>query len=108
MLIRSQDKKALINLECIDTLFIHNMDKGIHEVSAYRGCEETKCGDYSTEDKAIKVLDMIQAFYVVCESMKTVNGNPGKRLRKAMNAKIGRETELFVFRMPTDEEMEDI
>lgn len=62
MIIRSQNKKAIVNLNMIDT--IEERDNQIRYFSG--GGMETVglLGQYSTEEKAIKVLDMIQeAFY---------------------------------------------
>lgn len=62
MLIRSQDKEILINMNnvsqlytvgfCITADFADNRDSGFRDM-----------GNYSSEEKAIKVLDMIQAAY---------------------------------------------
>lgn len=60
MLIRSQNKKCIINLNNVDTLEYRE-----NKIVYYNGGEETKgtLGTYSTEEKAIKVLDMIQKSY---------------------------------------------
>ena len=60
MIIRSQDKKAIVNLNMIDT--IEERDNQIRYFSG--GGMETLglLGQYSTEEKAIKVLDMICNF----------------------------------------------
>lgn len=57
MIIRSQNKKAIVNLNMIDT--IEERDNQIRYFSG--GGMETVglLGQYSTEEKAIKVLDMI-------------------------------------------------
>lgn len=62
MLIRSQDKSILINMNnvsqlytvgfCITADFADNRDSGFRDM-----------GNYSSEEKAIKVLDMIQDNY---------------------------------------------
>ena len=61
MIIRSQNKKAIVNLNMIDT--IEERDNQIRYFSG--GGMETVglLGQYSTEEKAIKVLDMICDFY---------------------------------------------
>lgn len=61
MIIRSQNKKAIVNLNMIDT--IEERDNQIRYFSG--GGMETVglLGQYSTEEKAIKVLDMICNFY---------------------------------------------
>ena len=57
MIIRSQNKKAIVNMNMIDT--IEERNKQIRYFSG--GGMETVgvLGKYSTEEKAIKVLDMI-------------------------------------------------
>ena len=57
MIIRSQNKKVIVNLNMVDT--IEERDKQIRYFSG--GGMETLgvLGIYSTEEKAIKVLDMI-------------------------------------------------
>lgn len=58
MLIRSQDKKILANLNNLQSIFIEkSKEKYIVSLSV------RKLGAYSTEEKAIKVLDTIQSFY---------------------------------------------
>ncbi len=58
MIIRTQDKKGIVNLNNIDTIDTH--DKQVRYFSG--GGIETMglLGTYSTEEKAIKVLDMIE------------------------------------------------
>lgn len=64
MIIRSQDKKKIININNC-----HLMLRDEHHICAVN----SNCGDigtYSTEEKAIKVLDMIQKAYNSIETMK--------------------------------------
>ena len=73
MLIRSQDKKTIVNMNNIDTICAkrdEQADKGIKEhyqtsIEYFNGGEETMgtLAEYSTEEKAIKVLDMIAEHY---------------------------------------------
>lgn len=60
MIIRSQNKKGIVNLNNIDTICIEPNHCGC-DVLCFNGAEESrsKIGEYSTEEKAIKVLDMI-------------------------------------------------
>ena len=55
MLIRSQDKKRIVN---IDTCHLIGTVSGIGEALRI-SIDGMIIGDYSTEEKAIKVLDMI-------------------------------------------------
>ena len=88
MIIRSQNKKAIVNLNMIDT--IEERDNQIRYFSG--GGMETVglLGQYSTEEKAIKVLDMIEKLYVesVWTEGKTIIAN------------------RVCFEMPSDEEVE--
>lgn len=60
MLIRSQDKKTIVNMSNIDTIEVYGC-----QMRYYCGGIDTVglLGQYSTEEKAIKVLDMIQEQY---------------------------------------------
>lgn len=87
MLIRSQDKKSIttdLNLE----IFV-NEDRNEYVIgNITRG----RLGTYSTEEKAIKVLDMIQNAYVNYKYSKWVG--------------YERETVIdCIFEMPQDEEV---
>ena len=60
MIIRSQDKKLIVNMDNIDTLEVVGVN-----IRYFNGGSETagRIATYSTEEKAIKVLDMIQNTY---------------------------------------------
>lgn len=64
MLIRKQDRKGLINLDHSILVQIYDMSEWSEE-SAFNitagGCI---LGTYTTEEKAIKVLDMIEEIYL--------------------------------------------
>ena len=72
MLIRSQDKKHLINLDNVTEIFTYrNMpkDRAIlpeyeTEIICFTGRNEISIGIYSSEEKAIRVLDMIENRYL--------------------------------------------
>ena len=57
MLIRSQDKKSITN--CLELKIVDGIIEG-EDICTSGG---KFLGHYSTEEKAIKVLDMIQNFY---------------------------------------------
>ena len=68
MLIRSQDKKSLINLDNLNNIRIcigKCEDVEVSRIYAESGIVSTNMpiAEYSTEAKAIKVLDMIQERY---------------------------------------------
>lgn len=87
MLIRSQDKKSLYNLDSNKGLWITARSKGTTIVAEGLG----DMGHYSTEAKAIKVLDMICDAYELCDCTDYQNiGYVGNK----------------VYQMPSDEEVE--
>ena len=87
MIIRSQDKKYItndMNLSIVLSLFVEPM---CYEIRNSKWC----IGVYSTEEKAIKVLDMIQDSYT-------------KSFQKVQRL-YGLEMYRVVFPMPSDEEV---
>lgn len=100
MLIRSQDKKRLVEMH---GLFITEIHKRIgakakyivgYEIFNYENDSELKIGEYSTEEKAIKVLDMIQEEYQKPVYQNVIADN---------------ETAIYqskVFQMPQDDEVQ--
>ena len=86
MLIRSQDKKLITN--CLELKIVAGIKEG-EDICTSGG---RFLGHYSTEEKAIKVLDMIQNFYSnfkFCEIW-------GSDITEFYNA---------IFEMPQDEEV---
>ena len=87
MIIRSQDKKSITT----------DLNLQIYEDELSNMCEISNgayitLGAYSTEEKAIKVLDMICAEYQYAEECKHTG--------------VGSAPPEFVFQMPSDEEVE--
>lgn len=109
MLIRSQDKSRLISLNNTRELRLWECEQGF---------DITDCvfpiGHYSTKQKAMKVLDMIQEAYADAELVPMTVPNIGKMFAKASSSK---ENELLaeaigkalmnkmVFQMPADSEV---
>lgn len=87
MLIRSQDKHILINMNGVSSLEVG--DDGLR-IFADNGNTIYEIGEYSNEGKAINVLDMIQEAY--CEFMALRNDDMW----------YGKES---VFQMPADSEV---
>lgn len=98
MLIRSQDKKRLVKM---NSILIEKITKrqgremwpeivgyGIYN---YENGSDLKIAEYSTEEKAIKVLDMVQNGYQYCEECKYIG--------------VGASQPEFVFQMPQDNEV---
>lgn len=101
MLIRSQDKKLLSQLSNIEIVERHKRTKyGEKVATGYavyligESNTELFIGVYSTEEKAIKVLDMI------CEEYQH---NERCRARCEEDGTIP----LYVFQMPQDSEVEE-
>ena len=106
MLIRSQEKLCIINLNCVKTLYV-NED---NDIVAYANGSNSHIGNYSTEEKAIKVLDMIQNAYAKCESVKALSNGTmvdlaGKFNQKQSDDFINDHRATFVFQMPQDDEV---
>ena len=114
MLIRSQDKAFLLNFNNLTAIYMEKIDKDFAIV--YNDFEDAyTLGKYSTEAKAMKVLDMIQEAYTDAELIPMTVPNIGKMFAEAPATK---ENELLaeaigkalmnkmVFQMPADSEVE--
>ncbi len=113
MLIRNQDKSYLLNFNNLTVIYMKKIDKDFAIV--YNDFEDAyTLGKYSTEAKAIKVLDMIQKKYIDYQIAHTVsNGlatmslfvnesdDVDKLYMKAQNS-LG---EVVVFQIPSDDEV---
>lgn len=96
MIIRSQDKEIVLNLNqvvCFRTG--KRINKECDVVALYSPFSENDCGfvslgGYSSKEKAIKVLDMIKAAYLNC-NRESIGGGFGF-------------VKNTVFQMPQDEE----
>lgn len=98
MIIRSQDKKNITNFNQITDIQVQkNNDK--YDIQVYYPFSvddvyaQMRLGEYSTEEKAIKVLDMICEAYCRMEDVKC-------------GAVQARKYDSFCFNMPSDEEVE--
>jgi hypothetical protein len=112
MLIRSQDKSILINMNNVSSIEVGD-DR--LRIFASNGDAIYDIGEYSTEAKVIKVLDMIQEAYADAELIPMTVPNIGKMFAEAPASK---ENELLaeafgealmnkmVFQMPEDSEVE--
>ena len=94
MLIRSQNRKMLVNIANVDCLGIIELSPERFDVSAYNRDGNTTLGIYSTQEKAMKVLDMIEKKYV---DVFYVFGNDATHVYNIPKA----------FQMPADEEVEE-
>lgn len=114
MLIRSQDKTILVNVDNAFNIAIRDINGA---TAIYTGSSSGCCimAEYSTKAKAMKVLDMIQEAYAdaklneillpdVCEAanksqQEKENTSIAKDIRNAFMKKM-------VFQMPDDESVE--
>lgn len=115
MLIRSQDKEALINFN--NSIVVNTMVDigGVTKMFCSYSCDDYVIGHYSSKEKAMKVLDMIQEAYAdaklneillpdVCKSASESqrgkdNTSIAKTIRKDFMKKM-------IFQMPEDSEVE--
>ena len=91
MIIRSQDKAFIINFEKVDTVCLGGTEG--KSVITFTDAQLVTLGTYSTEEKAIKVLDMICDFA------------GDKHYEKVVTTQCGCVGGI-VFNMPSDEEVE--
>ena len=114
MLIRSQDKRMIANFDNICTVSAFP-EKDSEDIYVEDGTDTLMVGRYSTSEKALKVLDMIQEAYAdaklneillpdVCKSanksqQEKENTSIAKDIRNAFMKKM-------VFQMPEDSEVE--
>jgi hypothetical protein len=110
MLIRSQDKSRLISL---------NNTRELRFWECAQGFNITDCvcpiGHYSTKEKAMKVLDMIQEAYgdseytkyVIPEVCRMLSMKPKTEENKAHAGELGEMLKKgMTFQMPEDSEVE--
>ena len=114
MLIRSQDKRMIVNFDNICTVSAFP-EKDSEDIYVEDGTGSLMVGRYSTKAKAMKVLDMIQEAYADAELIPMTAPNIGKMFQEAPASK---ENELLaeaigevlmnkmVFQMPEDSEVE--
>lgn len=112
MLIRSQDKRILINMNNVSSIEV-----GDNELRIFADDGETiyDLGSYSTKEKAMKVLDMIQEAYgdseytkyVIPEVCRTLSMKPKTEENKAHAGEIEEMLKKgMTFQMPEDSEVE--
>lgn len=112
MLVRSQNKEVLANME--GPIAIEILDNGKGHATMYWK-DSYALGAYSSKEKAIKALDMIQEAYAGAELIPMAVPNIGKMFTEAS---VSKENELLaeafgealmnkmVFQMPADSEVE--
>lgn len=119
MLIRSQDKRMIVNFNNICTVSAFP-EKDSEDIYVEDGTGSLMVGRYSTKAKAMKVLDMIQEAYMEYKSGEIVgNGLAGSAYTGSYDTKEsvahgiavlkGYENEIrksILFQMPEDSEVE--
>lgn len=111
MLIRSQDKEILANMEGPIAIEILGDGKG-HSIMYWK--DGYVLGFYSSKKKAIKVLDMIQEAYTKTGVAKSIVSEMAKVLGRAsagIDDELAKSTgealvKLMCFQMPEDSEVE--
>ena len=114
MLIRSQDKEALINFN--NSIVVNTMVDigGVTKMFCSYSCDDYVIGHYSSKEKAMKVLDMIQEAYVdaklneillpdVCKSAsESQRGKDNTLIAKTIRKDFMKK---MIFQMPEDSEV---
>ena len=114
MLIRSQDKEMIINMAATNHIYVREVYRpsgNLIDISS----DEMRLGYYSTKEKAIKVLDMIQEAYeeykITCTFLTGFTGH--RAIVESNDIQVNGFEELLkkfkknmVFQMPEDLEVE--
>ena len=112
MLIRSQDKTVIVNINNVFSIAIRDINAAM-----YIGSQGSCCNmaEYSTKAKAMKVLDMIQEAYgdseytkyVIPEVCRILSMKPKTEENKAHAEELGEMLKKgMTFQMPEDSEVE--
>ena len=114
MLIRSQDKRMIVNFDNICTVSAFP-EKDSEDIYVEDGTGSLMVGRYSTKEKAMKVLDMIQEAYAdaklneillpdVCKSAsESQRGKDNTLIAKTIRKDFMKK---MIFQMPEDSEVE--
>nr|DAH05495.1 MAG TPA: hypothetical protein [Bacteriophage sp.] len=114
MLIRSQDKRMIVNFDNICTVSAFP-EKDSEDIYVEDGTGSLMAGKYSTKAKAMKVLDMIQEAYeeykITCTFLTGFTGH--RAIVESNDIQVNGFKELvksfkknMVFQMPEDSEVE--
>lgn len=115
MLIRSQDKEILVNMETSIVFHISGVIGKKYPIFVYWKGNGYVIGLYSTKEKAMKVLDMIQEAYeeykITCTFLTGFTGH--RAIVESNDIQVNGFKELvksfkkdMVFQMPADSEVE--
>lgn len=114
MLIRSQDKTVIVNINNVFSIAIRDINGA---TAMYIGSQGSCCNmaEYSTKAKAMKVLNMIQEAYgdseytkyVIPEVCRILSMKPKTEENKAHAGELGEMLKKgMTFQMPEDSEVE--
>lgn len=114
MLIRSQDKTVIVNINNVFSIAIRDINGA---TAMYIGSQGSCCNmaEYSTKAKAMKILDMIQEAYgdseytkyVIPEVCRILSMKPKTEENKAHAGELGEMLKKgMTFQMPEDSEVE--
>lgn len=114
MLIRSQDKRMIVNFDNICTVSAFP-EKDSEDIYVEDGTGSLMVGRYSTKEKSMKVLDMIQEAYeeykITCTFLTGFTGH--RAIVESNNIHVDGSEELtksfkknMVFQMPEDGSVE--
>ena len=110
MLIRSQDKRMIVNFDNICTVSAFP-EKDSEDIYVEDGTGSLMVGRYSTKAKAMKVLDMMQEAYADEKLVDYTKYLQRKEIEKMDDSTIlALRNELMkkaVFQMPEDSEVEE-
>lgn len=98
MLIRSQDKRMIVNFDNICTVSA-SPEKHSEDIYVEDGTGSLMVGRYSTKSKAMKVLDMIQEAYANVELIPMAVPNIRNMFTEAIGKAIMNK---MIFQMPED------
>lgn len=110
MLIRSQNKEVLTNLNALAGIEIAEGPVKTVITSYITGCSYL-LGEYSNKQKAVKVLDMLQKAYTEYEMLRGMSTGMGGIMATYNTKMIVNELEKeiqekTIFQMPEDSEVE--
>lgn len=112
MLIRGQDKEITLFTKDIQALYVGDNSYFKHSTHKYteatKWCIKTKdyyLGWYSSKEKAVKVLDMIQESY--CKQQKVFQAKLMETLKKYNDVELIKimSPDTCLFQMPQDDEV---
>ena len=104
MVIRTQDKNTIVNFDSLQSIRLGGMNN--NAVITFTDSDLIRLGVYANEEKAVKVLDMIQnAYDRKMFFATTYQSGFLTRLEKEIGLEETKEIVSSVFQMPQDNEV---